>query len=199
MTETPDLESVETLRDGTRVLIRPVRPDDKDRLIAGLAHLSPESRYRRFLRPVKSMTDRELRYLTEIDYTNHFAVGALALDAPGRPGLGIARYVRDPVDPEVAEAAVAVIDEVQGKGLGSRLLQHLVAAARSHGIHTFRAWVAVTNRRVIDALAALGAELVFREGLMRIDLALPDVFAGSPMQRALRAAAAGGMPVEPQR
>jgi len=199
MTGTPEEESVDTLRDGTRVLVRVVRPDDKDKLVDGLERLSPESRYRRFLRPVKSLSERELRYLTEIDYTDHYAIGALARDEPGRPGLGIARYVRDPIDPEVAEAAVAVVDDSQGKGLGTVLLGHLIEAARRNGIHTFRAWAAAENRSVIEGLKALGAKLAFREGLIRIDLALPDRFEGSPMQQALRAAASGEMPVEPQR
>jgi GNAT superfamily N-acetyltransferase len=192
-------EFTDTLRDGTRVLIRPIRPDDKDRLVAGLERLSPESRYRRFLRPVKELTDRELRYLTEIDYTNHYAIGALALDEPEGPGLGIARYVRDPVDPDVAEAAVAVVDDFQGKGLGSLLLSHLIEAARRNRISVFRAWVLAENRTVIDGLRALGAELDLQGGLLRIDFDLPEAFEGSPMQQALRAAAGGDMPVEPLR
>jgi GNAT superfamily N-acetyltransferase len=122
-----DHEQVVTLRDGTRALVRPIRPDDKQRLVDGLERLSPESRYRRFLRPVTSLSERELRYLTEIDYVNHFAWVAVAADVEDQPGLGVARYVRDPKDPEVAEAAVAVIDDYQGKGVGTVLLRMLTA------------------------------------------------------------------------
>ncbi len=199
MSESPGEEFVEILRDGTRVLVRPVRPDDKDRLVKGLEHLSPESRYRRFLRPVHQLSERELEYLTEIDYTSHFAIGALAVDEPGRPGIGIARYVQDPIDPEVAEAAVAVIDDFQGKGLGTILLEHLIDTARRHGIRVFRSWALAENRPVIDGLHSLGASLKLQDGLIRIDLDLPDDFEGSILQRALRAAATGEMPIEPRR
>ncbi|OFW50083.1 MAG: hypothetical protein A2146_08950, partial [Actinobacteria bacterium RBG_16_67_10] len=134
-------EQIVTLRKGTRALIRPIRAEDKEALADGLARLSSESRYRRFLRPVTSLNERELKYLTEIDYTNHYAWVAMAVDEPGEPGLGVARYIRDPLDPEVAEAAVAVVDDHQGQGLGTMLLRVLVAAARENGIHTFRGWV----------------------------------------------------------
>jgi GNAT superfamily N-acetyltransferase len=194
----PDEEYCEHLRDGTAVLIRPIRPGDKAKLVEGLERLSPESRYRRFLRPISSLTERELQYLTEIDYADHFAWGALAVDEPGQPGLGIARYVRDPKDPEVAEAAVAVVDAAQGKGLGTLLLRRLIGTARAHGIRVFRAWALAENRTVIEGLKALGAHLHRDDALIRIDLDLPETFEGSPLAAALRAAA-GGMPLEPGR
>jgi len=199
MAEPPVEEFVETLRDGTRILIRPIRPDDKEKLVEGLERLSPESRYRRFLRPVKQLSERELRYLTEIDYTSHYAVGALAVDHPDQPGLGIARYVRDPVDPHVAEAAVAVIDDMHGRGIGSLLLDHLIDAARRNGIDVFRSWALAENRTVIEGLQALGADLEYVDGLIRIDLDLPERFQGSNLEQALRASAEGRMPVEPRR
>ena len=194
----PDEEYCEHLRDGSAVLIRPIRPGDKAKLVEGLERLSPESRYRRFLRPISSLTERELQYLTEIDYADHFAWGALAVDEPGQPGLGIARYVRDPKDPEVAEAAVAVVDAAQGKGLGTLLLRRLIGTARAHGIRVFRAWALAENRTVIEGLKALGAHLHRDDALIRIDLDLPETFEGSPLAAALRAAA-GGMPLEPGR
>ena len=156
VTQVP-LEQVVTLRDGSRALIRPIRADDKQALVDGLARLSSESRYRRFLRPVTSLNERELKYLTEIDYTNHFAWVAMAIDQPGEPGLGVARYIRDPLDPEVAEAAVAVVDDHQGKGVGSMLLRVLVAAAQENGIHTFRGWVLGDNVDILRPLERIGA------------------------------------------
>ena len=61
-------EQIVTLRDGSQVLVRPIKPDDKQALVEGLDRLSSESRYRWFLRPVTRLSERELRYLTEIDY-----------------------------------------------------------------------------------------------------------------------------------
>lgn len=125
------------LLDGTRVRIRPIVPQDKERLVAAFERLSPESRYRRFLSPVDEITPDLLRRLTEIDYVDHFAWAALLADDPGEPSVGVARYVRLPDEPGVAEAAVTVVDEYQGRGLGT-LLQALGAVALEHGIRRFR-------------------------------------------------------------
>ena len=64
------------LKDGTAVRLRLIRPDDKDRLRAGFARLSPESRYLRFFVPKSTLTDAELVYLTETDGVDHVAIGA---------------------------------------------------------------------------------------------------------------------------
>ena len=191
-------EQIVTLRNGTRALIRPIRAEDKEALADGLARLSSESRYRRFLRPVTSLNERELKYLTEIDYTNHFAWVAMAVDEPGEPGLGVARYIRDPLDPEVAEAAVAVVDDHQGQGLGTMLLRVLVAAARENGIHTFRGWVLGDNTNVLRPLERIGARRKPDHGVLRIEVDLADVFDGSSIQEALRAVARGEFAPEPR-
>ena len=191
-------EQIVTLRNGTRALIRPIRAEDKEALADGLARLSSESRYRRFLRPVTSLNERELKYLTEIDYTNHYAWVAMAVDEPGEPGLGVARYIRDPLDPEVAEAAVAVVDDHQGQGLGTMLLRVLVAAARENGIHTFRGWVLGDNTNVLRPLERIGARRKPDHGVLRIEVDLADVFDGSSIQEALRAVARGEFAPEPR-
>ena len=187
-------EHVVSLRDGTRCLVRPIRADDKDKLIEGLDRLSPESRYRRFLRPVNSLNEREVRYLTEIDYVNHFAWAAMALDLSGQPGLGVARYVRDPIDPDVAEMAVAVLDEFQGNGLGTILLSLLSETAHINGITVFRAWVLGENHQALALLDGPGTRKTADQGLLKVEIDLPDALQGSTMQAALRAAAAGQLP-----
>ena len=73
------------LNDGTRVLFRPIRPNDKDVLRRGLENMSPESRYRRFFAPIDHFSDEQLAYLTEIDYQDHFAWLAFLPDLPGSP------------------------------------------------------------------------------------------------------------------
>ncbi len=190
-------EQIVTLRDGSRALIRPIRPDDKQALAEGLEQLSPTSRYRRFLRPVTRLSDRELRYLTEIDYTNHFAWVAADPDHPAK-GYGVARYVRDPKDPDVAEAAVAVIDDAQGKGLGTILIRMLVATAVENGIRTFRGWVLGDNKAVLAPLERIGARRTADHGVLRVEVDLEDVFDGSSLQGALRAAATGEFEAEPR-
>src|SRR3954469_10255713 len=101
-----------SLSDGTPVELRQIRADDKELLKAGYEHLSERSRLRRFLGPKPRLTASDLRYLTEVDGVNHYAVVALW----GRHIVGVARWVRLIDDPEEAEVAVVVGDPLQGKG-----------------------------------------------------------------------------------
>src|SRR3954470_3362796 len=119
------------LDDGTALLVRPIEATDKAMLAAGLTRLSETSRQRRFLGPKPKLTSAELRYLTEVDGHDHFAVVAVT---PGSDEIvASARWVRLTVDPLAAEAAVVVCDDLQGKGLGKTLARMLADAAREHG------------------------------------------------------------------
>jgi GNAT superfamily N-acetyltransferase len=187
------------LRDGTRVRLRPILPGDKGLLDEGFQRLSPESRYGRFMAPIQELTDDQLRYLTEIDYVDHFAWLALDLDEPDHPGMGVARYVRIPEEPDVAEAAVTVIDEYQGRGLGTLLLEALGAVALEKGIRRFRGYALEDNRAIREVLAAMGASTAHDSpGLLRIEVDLParaDELKGSTLAEVLRAVARGNGPV----
>ena len=163
------------LRDGSPVLVRPVLPEDAGRLREGLHRLSSQSRYRRFGATVSDLSEQQLRYLTEIDHENHMAWIALEPETAGKPAVGVARYVRLAGEPEVAEAAVVVADSYQGKGLGTLLLGMLGVTATANGIHTFRAYVLVENRLMLEILREMGGAVVLEEpGLYRVDLPLPD-------------------------
>ena len=72
-----DYEETVHLKDGTRVVLRPIRASDSQLLLEGFERLSPQSRYTRFLAPKKKLTDKELRYRTEVDGIDHFALVAL--------------------------------------------------------------------------------------------------------------------------
>lgn len=163
------------LRDGTRCLIRPIRPDDKERLQRGLALLSPHARYLRFNAHVDRLTREQLRYLTEIDYDDHMAWVALDEDDPDGPGMGVARYIRLKEDPTVAEAAITVIDRYQGRGLGTVLLAFLGRSARDAGVRTFRNYVVAGNAAMLELFEQLGAVLEpVGGGLLRVDYPIPD-------------------------
>jgi len=135
------------LRDGTRVRIRPVGPEDARTLEDGFARLSPESRRRRFRGPKPRLTPQEVRFLTEADGHRHVALGAVRIDDDGWEceGLGIARYVCLPDRPDVAEPSVTVLDEAQGRGLGRLLSEHLFRTAAANGVKTFRTLLADEN------------------------------------------------------
>ena len=178
---TTDYVERTTLRDGTPVVLRLVVPEDKEILRRGFDRWSYESRYARFLVPKQRLTDDELRYLTEVDQETHFALGALSEtgDGHGEPvGLGIARFIRlpeQPGEPVTAEAAIAVSDEVHGKGLGRLLFLRLVAAAAERGIERFRCEVLGSNstmKTLIDRIAPEHQTEV-EAGVMRIDFPVP--------------------------
>jgi len=148
------------LRDGSKVVIRPVGSADAPLLADGFARLSPESRRLRFLRRKDALTPAELRYFTDVDHHDHEALGAL--DHTGG-GVGIARYVRDADDPHAAEIAVTVVDDWQGRGLGTELLAQLSGRARAEGIRRFTALASADNTVVAALLRSASAGVVRRE------------------------------------
>lgn len=182
-----------TLRDGQRVLLRPIRPDDKQRLQAGLALLSPRSRYQRFHGPMPQLSERQLAYLTEVDQHEHVAWVAVNPDDPEEPGMGVARYVRLPEEPLVAEAAVTVIDRHQGRGIGSLLLGVLVEHAAADGITTLRNYVLAENQQMLDVLDDLGARrMLVDPGVWQVDMPVTAPGPGAPAaEGVLREAARG--------
>jgi nucleotide-binding universal stress UspA family protein len=142
-----------TLRDGARVLIRPITPDDREALRAGFERLSDESRYRRFMSPIPRLTDGQLDYLTRIDHHDHEALAAV--DSTGDGGIvGVARFVRS--GEAEAEPAIVVADDWQGKGLGTALLEALAERSLEEGIERYRALVLAENEEVVRLLGRLG-------------------------------------------
>lgn len=186
-----------TLRDGTRVLLRPIEPGDRDRLIEGLRRLSPRSRYFRFHAAIDELSEDQLRYLTEVDGHDHVAWIALDEARPEVPGIGVARYVRLSDEPDVAEAAVTVADEYQGRGAGTLLLGLLAGSARANGIQVFRNYVMAENTAMLEVFDRLGAHRELEApGLYRVDLRLPtaeETVPESPAGRAFLAAARGDL------
>jgi RimJ/RimL family protein N-acetyltransferase len=159
------------LRDGSKVLVRPVQRSDAPLLADGFTRLSAESRRMRFLTRKDQLSAAELRYFTDLDHHDHEALGALD-HADGR-GVGIARYVRDTTDPQAAEIAVTIIDDWQGRGLGTELLARLSDRACTAGICRFTALVAADNQAMTGLLRNFGAELVHREpGALGYELSL---------------------------
>jgi RimJ/RimL family protein N-acetyltransferase len=148
------------LRDGSQVLIRQVQSTDAPLLADGFARLSPRSRRMRFLTTKKELSGAELRYFTDVDHHDHEALGALN-HADGR-GVGIARYIRHADDPQAAEIAVTIVDDWQGRGLGTELLTRLSGRARSEGIDRFTALVAEDNMAMAGLLRNMSASLVGR-------------------------------------
>lgn len=179
------------LRDGSAVLIRPVRGTDVPLLADGFARLSATSRQMRFLGVKKALSAAELRYLTDVDHHDHEALGAL--DRVGRHGVGIARYVRDADDPQAAEIAVTIVDDWQGRGLGTELLARLSDRARAEGISRFTALTDAGNVAVAALLRNAGARLVRRgRGTAEYEITLISGAACGPEGRKARASRPAG-------
>ncbi len=172
---TPDYVRTLTAADGTRVRLRLLRPQDRDVLLAGFARLSPESRYRRFFTAMPRLPEATLERLLHTDGWNHVALG-LETAAKPREGVAVARFIRLPDAPDTAEAAIAVVDHMQRRGLGKLLLAALAAAARERGITRFRFEVQRDN----EAVAALLRDLDLRPVSVDGSLAVYEVAVGDP-------------------
>ena len=149
------------LRNGTEVLIRPIRADDKALLVRGMASLSPRSARLRFLAPKNHLTVAELRYLTEVDHVDHYALVAVLADDPSAMA-GVGRWVRDAEHPERAEVAVVVGDCYQGQGLGTTLGIALADGARALGVGHFTATMLPENTAAQRLFAHISGRLSTR-------------------------------------
>ena len=146
----------ETLRDGSRVLIRPISEQDAGLERAFIERLSPTSRGYRFLGQIKP-TDDVVRRLTDIDYRRDMAFVALRHEAREKREIGVSRFcVSD--DGASCECAVAVSDEWQGRGLGHLLMRHLIEVARQRGIKRMFSIDSAANQQMRDLAASLGFE-----------------------------------------
>jgi GNAT superfamily N-acetyltransferase len=153
MSHDPSWLAPDRLDDGTEVVFRLVRPEDKALLVRAFAQLSPESRFWRFFAAKSSLSEPEQAYLTEMNQVDHVALGATTPD--GAEGLGIARFVRCDDRADTAEAAVVVAEGMRQRGLGRRLLMHLVAAAQERGVTRFRGEILTSNESMRSFLDLL--------------------------------------------
>ncbi len=140
-----------TLKDGTRVRLRPIRTDEAPHLLGLYDRLSPESLYFRFFAvPGKDRSKAE--YLAHVDYDDRYA---LVAEVDGTLSA-VARWERDRADPTRAEVAFTVADDLQGRGLGSLLLRRLATLARTRGIATFDAEVLPGNEKMLRVFRRSG-------------------------------------------
>jgi len=165
----------EALRDGTRVLIRAIRPEDKPLLLKHFHSLSERSIYYRFFGHKRSLEQADLRGLTELDFVNHVGLAATIETEGAERFIGVGRYLRDH-GAVAAEVAFAVLDEFQGRGIGTLLLHHLAQIARRHGIKNFAAFVMGDNHQMLEVFANSGFRTRDRydAGTVRVTLDLAE-------------------------
>jgi GNAT superfamily N-acetyltransferase len=193
---TDEWSAVERLSDGTKVRLRLLRRGDRKPLVEGFDSLSEETRYRRFFTAMPRLTESMIRKLLDVDGENRVALVAEAAEGEAEPRgfWGIARFSRLLESPDLAEAAVAVVDPLQRRGLGKLLLTRLADAARERGITHFQAEIQRTNEPMNALLHDLDATArpSFRGTLAVYDVVLPEAGEESgPLFQFLRAAAEG--------
>lgn len=153
------------LPDGTPLRVEPLRRGDRGTVTRLFARLSRESRLRRFLSPLSALSERDLAFLSDVGRAEHQAV--TAVDARDGSVVGIARYVQHPGRPQAADVAVAVADEVHRRGVGSALMDRIVACAQANGFDRLTATTLWENRAArallkstgFQAIASAGAEI----------------------------------------
>jgi GNAT superfamily N-acetyltransferase len=165
------------LGDRTKVHLRPIVAEDEPLLHEAVAAMSERTVYFRFFSPLKRMSDALAHRLAVVDYHDRFALVATTRRPSAKERIvGVARYDRAR-DTDMAEVAVAVIDEFQRRGLGSVLLAELAGVARGEGIRTFQLIVLPENREMLALLRKMGwihhARLA--GGVYEISFEIPDI------------------------
>jgi RimJ/RimL family protein N-acetyltransferase len=154
MSGASEYSAVEPLRDGRRVEIRALKPDDREGLVAAVGRTSDQSLYRRFFGAKRDFSEREIAFFLNVDFVNHVALVAV-LEEDGRPVIiAGGRYVV--VQPGKAEVAFAVVDRYQGQGIGAALLRHLTAIARAAGLKELIAEVLPENTAMLKVFEKSG-------------------------------------------
>jgi RimJ/RimL family protein N-acetyltransferase len=145
---------VEALRDGCRVEIRALRPEDRDDLVAAVRRIGTDSLYRRFFAVKREFSEKETQFFVNVDFVNHVALIAV-VEEDGKPAIaGGGRYIV--VSPGQAEVAFAVVDKYHGQGIGTMLMRHLVAIARRAGLRELIADVLPDNRQMLKVFEKSG-------------------------------------------
>jgi RimJ/RimL family protein N-acetyltransferase len=176
------------LRGGAVVIIRSIRPDDRERLARHFELLSADSSYRRFFGLRHAIGPHEIDRLTTIDYPNHIALVATIGEGRDERIIGDARFVPTH-HPKEAELAMSVLDEWQGRGAGSLLVRALVECAQEAGIERLTTDVMASNSPAIRMLVRSGFMSVSRsDGICSFARSLIDDPPESRPQRFLFAA-----------
>ena len=148
------------LAGGDVIELRELRAEEEAPVLEVFAGLGACSRERRFLAPKPRLTGPDLRQLTAVDGVDHVALVAMS----GGSAVGVARFARDPADPESVDAAVAVVDAWQRRGVGTALVAALVRRGREAGVRRFAVAVLRENDGVLRLMRRA------RVGVDRVDV-----------------------------
>jgi RimJ/RimL family protein N-acetyltransferase len=165
----------EVLSDGTEIMVRAIRPEDRASLIEAFQGLDREAVYRRFFSPKKELTEGELKQLTDVDFANVIALVTTTQTSEGETLIAGGRYaVDDPKNPRSAELAFLTGEAYRGRGIASILLKHLTRLAKDAGLKRFEAEVLAQNQPMLTVFKKSGLAIrQKREGdVVHVTLAL---------------------------
>jgi len=175
MMNAAEFEQVETLKNGTRVVVRAVRSDDKNRMSDAFRHLDSESVYKRFFGPKKTLTEEELKMATEVDFENVVQLVVTLGEGENETIIAGCRYVAYNAGTERrAEVAFTVEEDYHGQGIASKLLRHLISIAREKGVSQFEAEVLSGNKAMLGVFSKSGLPMKqsFSGGTAHVTLTL---------------------------
>ena len=164
--------ATEQLRNGATLLIRALRPTDRDEMLAAVGRLGKEALYRRFFGPRRSFSEREIDYYLNVDFVGHVALVAVLAVEARETIVGGARYIVS--KPGSAEIAFAIEDAHQGLGIASHLMRHLTGIARAAGLGEFSAEVLAENSAMLKVFARSGLAVTTRRerGVVHLTMSL---------------------------
>jgi len=143
------------LADGSEITLRPIRPEDAEMEQAFVRSLSAEAKYFRFMETLHELSRDMLVRFTQLDYSRELAFIATVQQGEHEIEVGVARYFTNP-DGESGEIALAVADEWQNKGLGTKLMGCLVEAALEKNFHSLEGEVLADNGKMLHLMRKLG-------------------------------------------
>jgi RimJ/RimL family protein N-acetyltransferase len=166
----------EQLKNGTPVVIRAIRPDDKEKAVQFFQNLEKESIYTRLFTHKKDLTDKDLIWITEIDFSKDVALVVTRVIDQEEIVIGAGRYVTYKGDDgeQHAEVAFTVEEDYQGQGIAKTIIRHLTAIARSRGLASFEAEVLPGNKAMLTAFARSGLPMAqhYNDDVMHVTLSL---------------------------
>ena len=154
MLESARYSERETLGNGRQIVIRALRPDDEDSLLAVVGQASVQSLYRRFFGVRRRFSKREVAFFVNVDFVKHVALAAVTEEAGRTALVGTGRYIV--TKPGSAEVAFAVADEFQDQGIGTMLMRHLATIARDAGLSELTAEVLTENENMLKVFEKSG-------------------------------------------
>jgi GNAT superfamily N-acetyltransferase len=149
--------AIENARDGRKMEIRALKPEDRDGLRAAVDRTSSQSLYRRFFGAKRHFSEKEVAFFVNVDFVDHVALVAVVEEGGHAVIAAGGRYIMQ--QPGSAEVAFAVTDQYQGQGIGAALLRHLTAIARDAGLKEFTAEVLPENVPMLRVFEKSGLKM----------------------------------------